>query len=270
METTIAVTDAELVERYQRDGFVVLRDMFSADEKADIARWAAEIEQWPETPLKWMQYFEPNAATGAKQLCRTENFIPYHDGLRALLGGEKLLRTVSALLGESAVLYKDKLNFKLAGGNGFEPHQDAPAFTGQGQVFHVTAMIAADPATRENGCLEIVVGGHTLGLLPHTPESGALPPDVVERLEWTPLELGQGDVAFFGSYIPHRSGPNTTDRPRKTLYITYNGASEGDKHAAYYQDKRQWFPPDAEKEADRDYSEGARIYNLANPIRHFK
>ena len=74
---------------------------------------------------------------------------------------------------------------------------------------------------------------------------------------------------FFGSYIPHRSGPNLTDRPRRSFYLTYNALREGDKHDAYYQDKRQKFPPECERERGKDYSEGAKIYNLANPIRYF-
>jgi ectoine hydroxylase-related dioxygenase (phytanoyl-CoA dioxygenase family) len=264
------MTADTIIERYQEDGFVVVTDLLSPAEKRDIAVWTSEIEQWPETPHTWMQYFEPNRATGAKQLCRTENFIPYHDGIRALLSGGALLDLTSRLLGEAAVLYKDKINFKLPGASGFEPHQDAPAFTGQGQSIHITAMIAADAATVANGCLEIVRGGHRLGPLPHTDVGGAIPADIVATMEWTPLEMSPGDVAFFGSYIPHRSGPNTTASPRRTLYITYNRASEGDRHDAYYGDKREAFPPDAEKVPGKDYSEGARVYNLANPIRHFR
>ena len=261
--------DEPIVERFTRDGFVVMRDLFSWEERRNISAWVSEIQEWPETPYKWMQYFEPNHVSGSKLLCRTENFIPYHTGLRNLLCGEKVLSVVGALLGEPAFLYKDKINFKLPGGNGFEPHQDAPAYTEQGQSYHVTALIAADPATVENGCLEVVSEGHMLGVLPHTEGNGAIPGHLVSRMEWIPLILEAGDVAFFGSYLPHRSGPNNTHDPRRSLYITYNGVSVGDKHDAYYIDKRRMFPPDCEREPGKDYSEGARVYNLANPIRYF-
>jgi hypothetical protein len=38
---------------------------------------------------------------------------------------------------------------------------------------------------------------------------------------------------------------------------------------AYYRDKRSKFPPKCEREKGKDYSEGARVNNLANPIRYF-
>jgi 2-aminoethylphosphonate dioxygenase len=261
--------DEDLVRCYHENGFLVVRDLFTLEEKESIKMWVAEIQNWPETPHKWLHYFEPHRDSGSKLLCRTENFIPYHGGLRQLLHGERMLSVVGKLLGEPALLYKDKINFKLPGGTGFDPHQDAPAYIGQGQTYHVTALIAADPATIENGCLEFVIGGHKRGILPHTGKNGSIPELLVQSMEWTPLPLEAGDIAFFGSYIPHRSGRNNTNKPRRSFYITYNGVSGGDKHDAYYADKRRMFPPDSEKEPGKDYSEGAKIYNLANPIRHF-
>jgi ectoine hydroxylase-related dioxygenase (phytanoyl-CoA dioxygenase family) len=257
------------IRSYHENGFLVVSDLFTVQEKEDIVEWTREVEGWPETHYKWMQYFEPNRLTRARQLCRTENFIPYHAGLRGLLCGEKIMSAVRNLLGEPAALYKDKINFKLPGANGFEPHQDAPAYTEHGQKSHVTSLIAVDEATTENGCLEVARGGHNLGLLPHSEGNGAIPEELARRMGWEPLLLQPGDVVFFGSYIPHRSGPNYTDRPRRSYYLTYNALSEGDKRDAYYRDKRSKFPPECEREKGKDYSEGARIYNLANPIRYF-
>ncbi len=62
------------------------------------------------------------------KLCRSENLIPFHDGLRAFLTAGPMLETATALLGEPAVLYKEKINYKLPGGAGYAPHQDAPAY----------------------------------------------------------------------------------------------------------------------------------------------
>lgn len=259
------INAGSLLTSYEEAGYVVLADLLTPDEKRDVIRGTVDVERWPETPGRWLQYFECHRVTRARQLCRTENFIPYHAGLRELLCGPKVLAVVAALLGEPAILYKDKINFKLSGANGFAPHQDAPAFTGQGQSRHLTMMIAADAATLDNGCLEMVRGGHRRGALLHP--GGCLPEGLVQEMHWSPVLLDPGDAVFFGSYIPHRSGPNRTDRPRRSLYITYNGASEGDRHDVYYRDKRTYFPPECERAAGVDYSEGAKVYNLANPIR---
>ncbi len=44
------------------------------------------------------------------KLCRSENLIPFHEGMRGLLTTGSLVDTASALLGEPAVLYKEKTN----------------------------------------------------------------------------------------------------------------------------------------------------------------
>lgn len=264
------VLDESAVERYHKNGFLIASDLLTRREKADLRDWANEVQAWPETPGKWMQYFEANRSSGARQLCRTENFIAFHAGLRSLMCGEKVLASVGQLLGdEPAVLYKEKVNFKLPGANGFAPHQDAPAYTEQGQELHATVLVAVDATTLENGCLEVVAAGHQLGSLPHTEGNGAIPDDQVRQLEWEPVFLQPGDVMFFGSYLPHRSGPNLTALPRRAFYLTYNALRFGDRHDAYYEDKRRKFPPDCEREPGKDYAEGARVYNLANPIRYF-
>jgi ectoine hydroxylase-related dioxygenase (phytanoyl-CoA dioxygenase family) len=53
------------------------------------------------------------------------------------------------------VLFKEKINFKFSGANGFTPHQDYPAFLSFGQTYHITMMLAIDDCTIENGCLQI-------------------------------------------------------------------------------------------------------------------
>ena len=96
-----------------------------------------------------MKYFENSSKTGERLLCRVENFIPYHDGLRALLTDGDVMRILSELMGEQAVLFKEKINAKLPGGSGFTAHQDAPAFITFGQRYHITMMIAVDDSTIE-------------------------------------------------------------------------------------------------------------------------
>jgi ectoine hydroxylase-related dioxygenase (phytanoyl-CoA dioxygenase family) len=211
-----------------------------------------------------MKYFERDAA-GNRLLCRVENFLPYHDELSALLKGKEVLDMVSELTGERAILFKEKVNYKLPGGNGFTAHQDAPAFITFGQKYHITLMISVDATTVENGCLEIVRGRQDRAMLPQAPD-GSIDPACAETLAWEPLTTEPGDVLLFDSYIPHRSAKNRTDKPRRAYYITYNRASEGDRRDDYYRDKREKFPPEIERVAGRDYSQGAGIYNVGNPI----
>lgn len=112
----------------------------------------------------------------------------------------------------------------------------------------------------------MAIGEHKRGLFPQNPAHGGLTDAEEAKLQWTPVPLEAGDVLIFSSWLPHRSGPNRTTRSRRALYVTYNSKQDGYYRDKYYVDKREQFPPKNEREPGRDYSEGARTYNLATPI----
>ena len=257
----IAIDEGHL-ECWRTSRYVVVRGALDRQEQRQVSEWVSELAAWPETPGRWMKYFEGES----RQLCRVENFVPYHAGLRSLLARPDLGAVLARLLGEPAVLFKEKINYKLPGGQGFAAHQDAPAFTSFGQPYHITLMLAADATTIENGCLEMVDGHAERCTLPQAPD-GTLHPDVVSRLRWRPLATEAADLVLFDSYVPHRSGPNLTEAPRRALYVTYNGISAGDRRADYFEQKRRSFPPECERESGASLSQGSAMFNLGNPIR---
>ena len=247
------------------NGFVRIPGALEPALAAAIAQWTAEIADWPETPGKWMKWFE---ATGAdpRMLCRLENFVPFHAGFADFLKGEMITALISELMGEQAILYKEKINFKLPMGAGYGAHQDAPAFATFGHRYHITMMVPIDDSDPHNGCLEMVYGHHNRGLLKQS-DSGEIDGEVEQTLKWESLPASRGDLVFFDSFVPHRSQENTSQRARRALYITYNRASEGDYRDAYFSRKRANFPPECERASGVDYSAAAAVFNLGNPIR---
>lgn len=247
-------------------GYIVLNDFLLGSVKKHLAIWCKEITDWPEAPGKWMKYYEINA-DGTKQLCRMENFNDYHAGFKELSDGERTLNLISNLMGEPAVIFKEKINYKFPKGNGFKPHQDAPAFVSFNQKFHITMMIAIDACTIENGCLQVHEPGMTEKTLFPTEKDGTIAKEIAAKLHWVPIECQSGDIILFNSYVPHYSEPNHSAQARRAMFVTYNKFSEGgSKRLAYYKDKREKFPPDCERDPNKDYSHGAAIYNVANPI----
>lgn len=245
------LTDAE-VAAFERDGFVVKRALFDPREMAAMARWAEDVASEPETLGRQWMYFEQSLNDGRRILNRIENFYPFHADLRRLIDGPKLKGAVGELLGEPAVLYKEKINFKLPGGGGFKPHQDQQAGWGRYADFFITALVSIDEATVENGCLELVAGRHKEGILGREWEP-------IGEEEWQamgirPYPTRPGDVVFFDCYAPHGSKPNLTDRQRRVLYVTYNRASAGDHRERYYADKYESYPPDIARDPNREYA----------------
>jgi len=240
------------IEAFERDGFVVLRGLYDAAAMAEITAWTEDVQARPETAGKWMKYFDQSLTEpSARILNRVENFCPYHDGFVALMTRGELPARVGELFGEAAVLYKEKVNFKMPGGAGFESHQDVPAGWDRYAKLHITALVSVDAATVENGCLEVAAGHHRRGIIGESwkPMDG----EDLHGVEFVSVPTEPGDTVFFDSYAPHRSEPNLTDAPRRVLYVTYDKLSEGDRRAQYYADKRQSYPPDIEREPGKEY-----------------
>ena len=221
---------------YEANGYVTLRGVFNASESALLASWVEEIAAWPPSDDgKWLHHYE--RTEHGVQLSRTEGFVSYHPQLGRRLMAGRVPELVAPLLGDEVFLYKEKINYKYPGGAGYNAHQDAPAYK---QVnLHATALVAVEPATMTNGCLEFAAGHHTRGLIGLTDE-GILSPEAEAALgKWTPCEMDAGDVTVFSSYVPHRSRPNLSGGRRALLYLTYNAQAEGYLRDEYYRHKRQ-------------------------------
>lgn len=83
--------------------------------------------------------------------------------------------------------------------------------------------MALDPATRSNGCVEIVRGTHRLGLLSDRgstlSESDARRHCPADRVE--PLEVQPGHAVLLHNWLIHRSGTNGSDVPRRAFTACY-------------------------------------------------
>lgn len=237
---------------FERDGFVVVRGLFGADEMQRVSRWSDEVESWPEIPGKYMMYFENSLLEPGKRIInRIENFYPYHDGFRVLFEDPRVMGRLTELFREPAVLFKDKINFKYPGGDGFKHHQDQAAGWWDYADLFISTLISIDEATPENGCLEIAPGNDKHRRLDR--EWRPFTAEEIKKMNFVQVPTKPGDVIFFDSFVPHGSYPNLSSARRRILYITYNRLSDGDHRLRYYADKRKNYPPDCEREAGKEY-----------------
>jgi hypothetical protein len=223
-----------MVEHFRTRGWVAV-DAIEPEVVRALPRWTDEVAALPDDAGGVLQHYE--ATDDGPQLCRSEHFIERHAPFRELLCEGALPEMAGVLLGESAVLYKEKVNHKLPGGAGYSPHQDAPAYPIID--LHVSAMIAVDDADAPNGGLEVVSSCFDR-VLP-VDGRGCIDPSVVADLVWELVPVRAGQTLWFHSRTPHRSGPNRSARPRRAIYPTYNAAREGDLRDAYYEAKERAF-----------------------------
>jgi phosphatidylglycerophosphate synthase len=242
---------SEQQAHYASKAWALAPGFISPAEAAEIASWVDELEHRPERPGVEMVYHETSLSDPSVRLVqRIENFCPFHAQFDRLVHG-RLKDAVEELIGDPAVLFKDKINFKMPGGTGFEPHQDQQAGWSVYAPIFVTALVCIDPAGPENGCLEIADTPRFKGLIGE--EWKPLTPAEMAGFSMKPIPCKPGDVLFFDSYVPHASKPNNTQSARRILYLTYNAQAYGDHRAQYFADKRANFPPDIERKPGTEY-----------------
>jgi 2-aminoethylphosphonate dioxygenase len=244
--------DEGQIAAFQRDGYLLLPGFFNADEVADITRWTEELASAPEEVGRHWVYREASLLDpDARIIQRIENFCPFHEGFDQLVRRGRLMDTVSRLFGEQAILFKEKINFKMPGGPGFKAHQDQQAGWSTYAPLFITALVGIDASTIENGCLEVAPGWHKQGLLGD--EWKPLDDKRIAEVGLKPVPTNPGDVLLFDSYVPHASAENMTGAARRILYLTYNRLSDGDQRERYYRDKFAAFPPDVARVPGSQY-----------------
>lgn len=239
--------NSELHRNWKNNGYLKIPKFFNSAEIDVLENWVTEISSWETTQDKWMHHYE--STPDGERLSRSENFVPFHTDMRNTVTSGKVVEIVSELMAEQAVLYKEKINYKYPGGGGYAAHQDAPAY--EFVDYHITCLISVDPASTESGCLYFAPGRHQEGFIA-LDEKGCVAPNTASEMDWVAAPTEPGDILLFGSYIPHKSPANLSDKPRRIIYLTYNAKSQGDWREHYYEDKRKAFSEYATDGSKRD------------------
>jgi len=238
------------IQFWNDNSYLVLRGFYKKQSSA-ISKWTDEVLAWERDDSKWLTDYE---VTNPKQLARRENFVSYHPQLANILKGPDILDLISELMGEPAVLYKDRINPKFPGGGPHEAHQDGVAYEQMGRsefdankTPYISILISVDKATTENGCLQVVPNWpiDKLEILPmefpdpNRPQYSKMNRTMENSLIWLPLATQPGDVVLFTERLPHRSFPNNSKKMRRIIYGVYNPRSVGDLHDQYFTQKRK-------------------------------
>ncbi|KAK3182130.1 hypothetical protein K4F52_006499 [Lecanicillium sp. MT-2017a] len=259
------MVSSEDIASFKKNGYLIVRDFLSAEEIRDLQSWAQEVHDYEATETSEFMPYEEINDKGERVLCRTENFADGHAGFDGLLRGKKLVGMLSDLAGEPMCLFKEKINYKLAGSGGFAPHIDALAYTHVKDVKHLTILLSVDPSNLQNGGLEVVDGSHEMDV-EIDPSTNCISSKWVDAHQWTPVELEAGQLLIFTSYLAHRSGANKSASDRKAIYATYNQLAEGDLHKQYYEHRKVAWPATHMRKEGQSYDKGSHTYAFGSPM----
>lgn len=206
------------LESMERDGFVVLERVFSAQ---DMDQLDQALEPFFQKNQAWVA-----DAGGTSGISRTgeiafESHIAEHSpAVREFVRREEFVSLGQQLLGPDVDLYWNQIVYKCPETpRDFPWHQD-DAYTPVSPSPYLTLWLAVSDATLENGCISVLPGSHREGLQPHekTPLGLAChssdDPD-----QGIAVPVPAGSMIVFWSLTMHKSGPNTSDVMRKAYIV---------------------------------------------------
>jgi ectoine hydroxylase-related dioxygenase (phytanoyl-CoA dioxygenase family) len=229
------------VRAFFRDGYFVVRSLFSAAEVAEIAAAFDRLQELARDidgnvdalGANFVVEQVDDGAGGRRPKIRRVSWCGGADPLLLEVGADRrLLSIASSLLGSSSMdQLINQAHFKEPGDGVLFPwHQDSQHrgygtdawqdLNGKGS--YVQTAVAIDESTRENGPLMFVPGscaqGH-LGL-PYDEDSW-LTHAGIDTNAAVPILAAPGDVAVFGPYTVHGSQPNRSTTARRVFINGY-------------------------------------------------
>ena len=226
--------DANQIARYQRDGYLVLPDLFDA---AEVAAFKAELKRIHSIDTDHL--VRERLGGQAKTIYRVHEAdgstasVPFHRAARSA----RLLQPAQQLLGDAALyVHHTKCNLKTAiDGSVWQWHQDYGTWRRDGirEPNLTTAMIMLDEPSEIGGCLYFIPGSHKAGNLePSFDESTGYKfwvvpkPALLEIMSCHPAPVAitgrPGTVVFFDCNLVHASGHNLSAQDRWQVYVVYN------------------------------------------------
>ncbi len=216
------MTNSEL---FRRNGYLLVRGLFSPDETAGLLRHAKTDQR-----LQGEAYVRRDSQGGDTRLA-LRNDLAADSPYAAVARSRRVVEPMQDLLGDEVYHYHHKMMLKEPRvGGAWEWHQDYGYWYNYGCLFPDmgSCLIAVDRATRDNGCLQVLRGSQRIGRVDHVKtgeQVGADPARVeaaIERFELVYCEMGPGDALFFHGNLLHRSDQNRSDYPRWSLICCYN------------------------------------------------
>ena len=224
-----ATIDAVELAFYRHQGHLTVNGVFS-DAETDAV--IADIESWGESflaelPPAQRAWYVDGGVQARTVLRKLDNPHAQRAAVEALARDARLIALVEAILGRGVSVYFSQIFFKPPEGGGPKVvHQDNYYFGPKDPEGIVTAWIALDDATVENGCLYFGEGTHRGPVYKHVAPPDApfdlhVPPDEAALHPMTAAPVARGGVSFHHGTAFHQSGPNLSPHWRRACALHY-------------------------------------------------
>jgi ectoine hydroxylase-related dioxygenase (phytanoyl-CoA dioxygenase family) len=224
------LTRAQL-DQYDRDGYIVVPDVLSADEVAELRRATDQMIEGARGVRENNDVYdlEPSHTPAMPRVRRIKTPDKWHPAYAKTVGHPGIVAVLKDLWGPNIRYDLSKLNLKAAGyGSPVEWHQDW-AFYPHTNDDLAAVGIMIDDIDMDNGPMLVLPGSHKGPVHDHHTGGkfcGAIDP-VKTNLDWKAAKpaLGRaGSITVHHVRAVHGSAPNNSNRQRRFLLHQYRSA----------------------------------------------
>ena len=219
------------VERYRREGFIVVPDVVSAE---DIAELRAVTDEFVEASRQAREHtdvfdLEPGHRAEAPRLRRIKTPDKHHPAYARMVRHPKIVSVLQRLWGPNVRFDMSKLNLKAAGfGSPVEWHQDWAFYPPTNDDLAAVG-IMLDDFTAHNGSMLVIPGSHTGKVYDHHAQGhfvGGIDPEAsgIDFSKAVMCTGRAGSITVHHVRLVHGSSANVSGRPRRFLLHQYRAA----------------------------------------------
>jgi phytanoyl-CoA hydroxylase len=219
------------VARYQRDGYLVVPDVLTADEVAQLQRVTEEFVQASRKVSDHTDVFdlEPGHSAAQPRLRRIKTPHLQHPLYASMVRHPRIVAVLQRLWGPNVRFDLSKLNLKAAGfGSPVEWHQDW-AFYPHTNDDLAAVGIMVDDFTEDNGSMLVIPGSHTGPIYDHHAKGhfvGGIDP-ATSGIDFSKAVMctgRAGSITVHHARLLHGSSANVSGKPRRFLLHQYRAA----------------------------------------------
>jgi ectoine hydroxylase-related dioxygenase (phytanoyl-CoA dioxygenase family) len=224
------LTDQE-VAQYHRDGFIVVPDVISEEDIAELRKVTEEFVEASRQTLEHTDVFdlEPGHSASQPRLRRIKTPHLQHPVYARMVKHPKIVAVLQRLWGPNIRFDLSKLNLKAAGfGSSLEWHQDWAFYPHTNEDLAAVG-IMIDDFRPDNGSMLVIPGSHTGPIYNHHAKGhfvgGIDPVDSGIDFSKSVMCTGKaGSITVHHVRLLHGSSANTSGRPRRFLLHQYRAA----------------------------------------------
>jgi ectoine hydroxylase len=221
--------DQSTISEFGENGFHLHRNLFSAQEAAEVVDWMSS--QDPEAVAKSWTEQEPGVPLAVYSVVHNGN-----NPIAQLASDPRILQIASDLVGEATYIWASKVNIKAPWCGAVEYyHQDLVYWKDRGYPKDemLSCMVFLENHNVNNAALHVFPGTHKNGFIQHKPfininglSKQMVPPETLDLLHQehglVAIDAEPGDALFFHTSLVHGSSHNISPNGRMILLAQLN------------------------------------------------